>query len=74
MCLAIPGKLVERKNELGIVDLGGVKKEISLSFLPDVKLGEWVLIHTGFALEKISEAEAQKTLEIVREAFSYEDA
>jgi len=74
MCLAIPGKLVEKKNELGIVDLGGVKKEISLSFLPDVKLGEWVLIHTGFALEKISEAEAQKTLEIVREAFSYEDA
>ena len=74
MCLAIPGKLVEKKNKLGIVDLGGVKKEISLSFLPDVKLGEWVLIHTGFALEKISEAEAQKTLEIVREAFSYEDA
>ncbi|OQX70627.1 MAG: hydrogenase, partial [Candidatus Cloacimonas sp. 4484_275] len=58
MCLAIPGKLVEKKEEIGIVDLGGVKKEISLSFLPEVKIGDWVLIHTGFALETISEEEA----------------
>ncbi|RLC49730.1 MAG: HypC/HybG/HupF family hydrogenase formation chaperone [Candidatus Cloacimonadota bacterium] len=74
MCLAIPGKLVEKKEEIGIVDLGGVKKEISLSFLPEVKIGDWVLIHTGFALETISEEEAQKTLSIIREAFAYEKA
>ena len=74
MCLAIPGKLIEKKEEIGIVDLGGVKKEISLSFLPEVKIGDWVLIHTGFALETISEEEAQKTLAIIREAFAYEKA
>ena len=53
MCLAIPGKLIKKENEKGIVDLGGVNKEISLTFIPEVKEGDWVIIHTGFGLNII---------------------
>ncbi len=69
MCLAIPAKLIEKKGEIGIVDLGGVNKEISLAFVPQIKEGEWVLLHTGFALEIISEKEAQETIELLQAAY-----
>ena len=72
MCLAIPGKIVEINDEVGIVDIGGVTKEVSITFMKDeVKLNDWVLIHTGFALEILSEEEAKLTIEAMNEAFSY---
>lgn len=70
MCLAIPGKIVRRENEKGIVDLGGVEKEIMLSFVPEAKEGDWVLIHTGFGINIVSEEDALETIRILNEAFS----
>ena len=70
MCLAIPGKLVEKiDEEKGLVDLGGVKKEIALNFIPEVEIGEWVLIHTGFGLEIISEEDALETIDLLQQAY-----
>ena len=70
MCLAIPGKIVKKNNEKGIVDIGGVEKEIFLSLVPKAKVGDWVLIHTGFGINTVSEKDALETIRILNEAFS----
>lgn len=66
MCLALPVLVVEvRSNATGewaIVDLGGVKKEISLALLDDVQVGDYVILHVGYALSKLDPEEAAKTL------------
>lgn len=70
MCLAIPGRLVELKDDsMGKVDLGGITMEISLVFLPDAQVGDWLIIHTGFALDRISEQDALETISLLQEAF-----
>jgi len=68
MCLAIPSKIVEiRENNTAVVDTLGVKRVISLELLgEDVKEGDYVLIHVGFAIEKLNEEEALERLEIFR--------
>ncbi len=71
MCIAIPGKLVEKKGENGIVDIGGVNKEVSLTFIPEIEEGQWMIIHTGFGLNIISEEDALETLKIFEEMESY---
>ena len=53
MCLAIPGKIIKIKNQLAIVDFQGVKKEINISIV-DIKVGDYVMVHAGFAIEKMS--------------------
>jgi hydrogenase expression/formation protein HypC len=69
MCLGIPGRITEIRDEAGLtmgkVDFGGVRKEACLSYLPEAKLGDYVIIHVGFAISKVDEAEALKTLEIL---------
>ena len=72
MCIAIPAQVVEIEGEKGVVNLGGVNKEINFSFTPEVKEGDWVLMHTGFALNIISEDDAQETLKIFEEMSNYE--
>jgi hydrogenase expression/formation protein HypC len=71
MCLGIPGKIVEvyEKNgmSMGKVDFGGVKKEICLAYLPEVKVGSYVIVHVGFAISEIDEEEAHQTMEMIRE-------
>ena len=68
MCLAIPAQVVElRDNESAVVDLAGVRKEISLSLVDDVAVGDYVIVHVGYALHKLDEDEAQKTLAIFAE-------
>ncbi|MCX7168503.1 MAG: HypC/HybG/HupF family hydrogenase formation chaperone [Betaproteobacteria bacterium] len=71
MCLAIPVKVVEvgagPGDEWAIVDLGGVKKEISLALLADVQLGDYVILHVGYALSKLDPEEAEKTLALFAE-------
>jgi len=67
MCLAIPMKLIKIEGNKGIVELSGVKKEVSLDLLKEVKLGDYLIIHAGFAIEKLNEEEAKKTLEIWEE-------
>ena len=74
MCLAIPGQVVEvldEANQLARVDVDGVRRTVNVGLLDDgsgAVPGEWVLIHVGFALSRIDEAEAQATLRLLREA------
>jgi hydrogenase expression/formation protein HypC len=71
MCLGIPGKVTEIRDEAGLamgkVDFGGVRKDACLAYLPDIALGDYVIVHVGFAISKVDEAEALKTLEILDE-------
>ncbi len=67
MCLAVPMKLLDVKGEVGKADLGGIVKEVSLSLIEDVKIGDYVLIHAGFAIQKIDEEEALKTILLLKE-------
>lgn len=68
MCLAIPVKVVEvGADDTAIVDLGGVRKEISLALLADVRVGDYVILHVGYALTKLDPEEAEKTLALFAE-------
>ena len=72
MCLAIPGKIeqIEGNDPLskkGKVNFGGILKEVSLAYVPEAVVGDYVIVHTGFALSKVDEAEAVKTLEYFKE-------
>jgi len=68
MCLAIPAEVVEIDGDNAQVSLAGVKKEISLALVDDIVVGDYVLIHVGYALNKISPQEAEKTLQLFAEA------
>ena len=72
MCLAIPGRLVEKDGIKGTVDLGGLNKEVDLTFIPEVEIGECLIIHTGFGLEIISEQDARETIELLQQAYGNE--
>lgn len=78
MCLAIPARVVEMPNaDTAIVDLGGVRKEVSLALVEEVALGDYVIVHVGFALNKLNPAEAESTLALFAEmgaAVAAEDA
>jgi hydrogenase expression/formation protein HypC len=68
MCLAIPARVVEiGPADQAVVDLSGVRKQISLSLIDDVAVGDYVIVHVGFALQKLDEEEAQKTLALFAE-------
>jgi hydrogenase expression/formation protein HypC len=67
MCLAVPMKLIRRDDLAGEVELDGVRREVSLLMLPDVQPGDFVLIHAGFAIGKVDEAEAEATIALLRE-------
>lgn len=65
MCLAIPALIVELLGDnLARVDMGGVSKEISLALLDDSAVGDWVIVHVGYALHKLDPVEAEKTLQL----------
>lgn len=70
MCLAVPSKVIEISDHMGVVDTDGVKREVSLLLLDDVKVNDYVIIHAGFAINKIDETEAEATLKILREVVS----
>jgi hydrogenase expression/formation protein HypC len=71
MCLGIPGKVIEIRDEAGLrmgrVDFGGVRKEACLSYVPDVQLGDYVVVHVGFAISQVDEEEALRTLELLEQ-------
>ncbi|GAB6102460.1 HypC/HybG/HupF family hydrogenase formation chaperone [Thermococcus atlanticus] len=62
MCLAVPAKVVEIRGKVAIVDFGGIRREARLDLLPDVKVGDYVIVHTGFAIEKLDEKQALESL------------
>ena len=67
MCLGIPMKVVEVKGETGIVEDRGVKREVGLIFIEDVKRGDWLIVHAGFAISKVSQKDAEETLSLLKE-------
>ncbi len=67
MCLGIPMKVVKIDGDEGVVESGALKKRANFSLMKNVKPGEYILMHAGFAIEKIKEAEARKTLKALRE-------
>jgi hydrogenase expression/formation protein HypC len=68
MCLAIPSKVVHIENEMATIDVEGAKRKASLLLLEDVEVGNWVIVHAGFAIHKIDEADAMESLRLLREA------
>ncbi len=76
MCLAVPGKVVELHEAngllMGTVDFGGVQREACLEYVPETQIGDYVIIHVGFAISQISEQEAQETLALLREIADFE--
>ena len=67
MCLGIPAKILETSDGAAVVEVGGVRREISVMLIDDVSVVEWVIIHAGFAIEKLSEEEAEQTLALIRQ-------
>lgn len=78
MCLAVPGKIVEIYDSAGMrmckIDFGGVLREACLEALPDANVGDFTIVHAGFALNILSETEAQETLDALRELGEIESA
>lgn len=76
MCLAIPGKIVEMvdaENQIAKVDVGGVRRNVNIGMLDDISVGDYVLIHVGFAMSKVDEKEAEETLRLLQDLGSYEE-
>lgn len=67
MCLAVPARVVEINGPAAKVEVGGVARDISTMLVPDLKIDDYVLVHTGFAIEKIDQEEAEKTLALFEE-------
>lgn len=72
MCLAIPGRLISINGETGVVESGGVKREVGLQLVPDARVGDYVLLHAGFAIQVVDEKEATETLALLEELFAPE--
>ena len=66
MCLAVPMKIVEVKGDEGFVESSGLKRKADFSLIKSPKIGEYVLLHAGFAIERIKDKEAQKTLKALK--------
>lgn len=77
MCLGIPGRIVEIYEQAGLrmgkVDFGGVIKEACLDYIPEAQVGDYTIIHVGFGISKIDEAEAQRTLALLHEIGAIEE-
>ncbi len=72
MCLAVPGRIVSLGEGQGLartgkVEFGGIRKEVSLAFVPEAVLGDYVLVHVGFAISRVDEVEARKVFDYLKE-------
>lgn len=70
MCLAIPSKIVKIENNVATIDVDGVQREASLMLLEDPKIGDYVIVHAGFAINKLNEEDALESLKLIREVVS----
>jgi len=77
MCLAVPGQIVEIREDRGTrmatIDFDGIRKEICLAYLPDIDVGDYAIVHVGFAISKIDEVSALETLAMFQELGVLED-
>ncbi len=70
MCLAIPSKIVKIENTMAVIDVEGVQRQASLLLLEDAAVGDYVIVHAGYAINKLDETAAAESLALLREAFS----
>lgn len=68
MCLAVPGRIVAKQGAQGTVAFDGVRQDCSLALVPEAEVGDYVIVHVGFALSRLDPEEAARTLELLREA------
>lgn len=74
MCLAIPSEIIEIKEKMATVSISGVQREVSLILLPEgVTIGDYVLVHAGFAIQKVDRQAAEEALRLINELFKQED-
>jgi hydrogenase expression/formation protein HypC len=73
MCLAVPVKVVSIEGTEAEVEIGGVRRRVSIVLTPEARVGDYVLLHTGYAINVINEAEAQETLKILEEMASLDE-
>lgn len=73
MCLAVPVQVVSIEGDEAEVEIGGVKRRISIALTPEVEVGQYVLLHTGYAINVVDEAEAQETLRIFEQMAKLEE-
>ena len=74
MCLAIPSKITRIENNMATIDVDGVQREASLLLLEDAGIGDYVIVHAGFAIQRIDEDAALETLKFLKEAADYVDS
>ena len=75
MCLAVPAEVVElMEDDLATVEIGGVRKQVSLMLVEGAEVGDFVLVHAGFAIDKVDPEEARRTLEILEEYARLDEA
>ncbi len=67
MCLAVPARILAIDGQEAEIDLSGVQRRISIALTPEARVGDYVLVHTGFSIHVVDEEEAQKTLDLFRE-------
>jgi hydrogenase expression/formation protein HypC len=73
MCLAVPVRVIARAGDEAEVEIGGVKRQVSVMLTPEAKVGDYVLLHTGYAINVIDEAEARETLKLFEEMAKLEE-
>lgn len=73
MCLAVPAKVIEKKDMMATVEVEGIKRDISLMLLPEAKEGDFILMHAGFAIQVIDEEEAKITSELLKEVLGTDE-
>jgi len=73
MCLAIPSKVTHIENGMATIDVDGVQRSASLMLLDDVNIGDYVIVHAGFAIQKLDEAAAAESIQLLREAAAFVD-
>lgn len=74
MCLAIPMRITSISGEMAQVEVGGVERPVSLALTPEARVGDYVLVHTGFAISVLDEQEALETLRLFEEIAQYDEA
>lgn len=73
MCLAIPSKITRIENEMATIDVDGVQRSASLMLLEEAAVGDYVIVHAGFAIKKLDEASAMETIRLLKEAAAFVD-
>jgi hydrogenase expression/formation protein HypC len=77
MCLAIPGRVLTKETiagvEVGQVEFGGIVRQVALGFVPEASIGDYVLVHVGFAISRVDEAEAKRTYALLEELGALEE-